>query len=134
MEPLKTNQQVLTWLCVFPADQMTSKRKQLAYICLALTTVLSMSTISSGSVVFFVKYASTDLENALYALFQIFDCVGFLYACLVFFLSRHRIPSMFVNLAKIYRSSKNRCGFDWNDKSVDSKFDFDSFSIFFKFR
>lgn len=111
MEPLKINQQVLTWLCIFPANEATSKRKKLAYIGLALTTVVSMSIITLGSMVFFVKYVLTDLESALYALFQIFDCGGFLYACLVFYLSRHRIPSIFVNLAEIYRSSKNQRGF-----------------------
>lgn len=59
-----------------------------------------------SSAFFILKYLSIDLELALYALYQITSTGTVLYASVIVFFSRHRIPVIFNNLANIYLSSE----------------------------
>lgn len=105
MEPLETNQRVMTWLCIFPTS---SKLKRRFFVSLILLTIVSLCLIAVSSTIFLIEFLSSDdIANALYALFQIIDTAIVLYAVLCVYLSRHRIPSIFSNLKKIYRSSEN---------------------------
>lgn len=107
MKPLVTNQLVLTWLCVFPANEETSKWKKLAYVTLTFVTIVSMMCAIVGSVAFLMEYASADLKLALYTLYPITAGGSMLYACIIVFFKRHRMPIIFEKLANIYQSSKN---------------------------
>lgn len=106
MEPMATARKVLTWLCIVPADEETTKFKKLIYI--ACTSALMVSTICGflTSSAFIIKFMSTNLEDCLYALIQICATVGDTYMMLVAFILRHKIAALFDRLAAIYRASK----------------------------
>lgn len=106
--PLKTNRRVLTWLCMCPANEATEKWKKIAYTSLSITAVLLIVCAFFASVAYFGKFASTDLEEALYALFQIIGAVSLLFAITIAYFSRNKIDAIFENLTKIYRKSENR--------------------------
>lgn len=106
--PLKTNRRVLTWLCMCPANEATEKWKKIAYTSLSITAVLLIVCAFLASVAYFGKFASTDLEEALYALFQIIGAVSLLFAIKIAYFSRNKIDAIFENLTKIYRKSENR--------------------------
>lgn len=106
MNPLKTSKQVMTWLCFFPADERTSNWKKLSYLALILVILIAMITIVLGSGSFFVRFLASDLELALYAVFQLSSCGPLLYLCNIFLLSRHRISIIFESLTKIHRLRK----------------------------
>lgn len=106
MKPFRTNQQVMTWLCFYPADETTSNWKKLSHISVISVILIAMATIVLASGLFFIRHFSSNLELALYAVFQLSSCGCFLYSCISFLLSRHRVPIIFQNLAKIYRLRK----------------------------
>lgn len=106
MKPLETNQRVLRWFCILPSHEPASKWQKIVYITLTPTTIIAMVSIVTASAFFLLKYISIDLEMALYALFQISTCGSLLYACVVVFYSKHRIPIVFDHLADIYHSSE----------------------------
>lgn len=102
MKPLVMNQRVLTWLCVFPLDEAATMKEKLTCITFSIGVILTIFSGLTGSVVFFLKFVSTDLEESLYALFQIAAIFSTSNAIVVAVLMRHRIPAMFSNLTEIY--------------------------------
>lgn len=102
MNPLVMNRRVLTWLCVLPLDEVTTRKEKLTYIALSIGVILTIFSGLIGSVIFFLKFVSTDLEESLYALFQISALFSTANAIVVTAFTRHRIPAMFVNLMGIY--------------------------------
>lgn len=70
-KPMKTCRQILVWLCVCSCDANTSKWIKWFYeISNTIITLLIVSALFS-SVIFFEKFASTNLQESLYAIFQI---------------------------------------------------------------
>lgn len=107
MKPLEMNRRVLTWLCVYPASENTSKSTKTLYVIFTLI-ILSGNLIGLGlSIDYFLKSASTDLEDSLYALFQILATAKMSYTMIVAYFLRHRITAIFVSLSDIYDASKN---------------------------
>lgn len=106
MKPLVMNRRVLTWLCVFPLDEVTTRKGKLTCIVFSFGVSLTIFSGLTGSVVFFLKFMSTDLEESLYSLFQIAAIFSSANAIVVAFVMRHRIPKMFVNLTRIYEKCK----------------------------
>lgn len=106
MKPLKTSQQVMTWLCMCSADESISKMKRIFYAGFTLI-VLSLAFLGLlTSIGFLVKYASDDLENALYAIFQVGAYAAMLNSIIVGLINRHRIATIFIELSKLYSASK----------------------------
>lgn len=107
MGPLATNQRVLTWLCICPFDQDASIWKKSFFII--LTLFLFTFEVSSwvSSIIFFVTNVSVDLENCLYAVFQIAATSGLIYMWMVAFISRKRINQFLGTLANIYDESNS---------------------------
>lgn len=107
MKPLATHQRVLTWLCICPAENHTSKWKKSLYILLVFALfVVEVSAVVS-SLVFFLKNVSEDLEESLYALFVIVGDVCLTYGSLVLFYKRHEITAFLEELEQIFAISKN---------------------------
>lgn len=107
MKPLATHERVLTWLCIFPAANDTSKWKKSLYILLVfILFVLEVCALVS-SLIFFLKNVSNNLEESLYSLFQIsaFSCLT--YFSFISFYSRHEIMAVFGKLAQIYADGEN---------------------------
>lgn len=110
MKPIKTNQQVLTWLCVCQADETISKRKRMAHIFFASFIFSANFILIPISVAYFLRFVSVDLEQALYALFQLSGMLGMTYMMIAAFILRHEINDLFGKLADIYNNCK-RFGF-----------------------
>lgn len=108
MQPLATSQQVMTWLCMCPAEESTSKKRRLCYV--AFSIIVSIITFAAllTSIVFFIKYLSIDFEAALYTIFQIAAESAVLNLIIVALINRQRIAAIFTELTKLYASSKNR--------------------------
>lgn len=106
MVPLKTNQKVLRWLSLLPAESDSTELEML--IC-KLTTLLTISFELLGmlSSIFFILQFSNDLEVAIYALFQANAAVAVLYILTVSFLSRNKFKIIFDDLTDIYSKRKN---------------------------
>lgn len=71
MQPLTTNRKVLVWLCILPAEENTHKYMKLIYILVSVSLITTSITGCISSLAFIYKYASANLEDSLYALFQV---------------------------------------------------------------
>lgn len=106
MIPLETNRWVLTWLCVFPPERHTSKWKRLAHVAFSLTVFFINAGSFFGSLAFFLKYMSVDLEQCIFALVQMIGEVNMSYISIITFLLRDKIKAIYDNLSRIYRARK----------------------------
>lgn len=113
----------MTWISFHPAVEGTSTWKKLTYIALLLSIFIVMIILVVGSVLFIIEYVISDLELALFAVFQVDACVAILYYSIVLLLSRHRLVAIFENLAKIYRLRKK------NHEITIFRSKFNSFSL-----
>lgn len=108
-KPLETCQRVLIWLCVCPSDENTCKWLKLFHI---FATTVTITTVVSGmiaSIVYFMEFSSTNAEESLYAMFQIFGNLLLENAIIVGFVYRTQISETFRLLSDICSSSKNLC-------------------------
>lgn len=108
MKPLVTNRRVLTWLCVHPADETTSKFEKISYFIFSLIVFSGILSSLIASIAFFYKYVKVDLEVALYAVSQIAAASSVLYAIIMTLFSRPGITDVFKRLTIIYNESKSK--------------------------
>lgn len=107
MQPLKTNQQVLTWLCIYPIDKSSSKQMACEYIIFSwIIFTLNLCAFVSP-VQFIIKFVSTDLESCVFALFQVSATANVVYMTIIAFLLREKITAIFTGLSIIYAASEN---------------------------
>lgn len=104
MVPLETNHLVLTWLCVFPPDESTSRLKRMAYTTFSLAIFGINAGSFFGSLAYFLKFMSVDLEQSLFAVVQMLGEVNMAYISIITYLLRHRITATYESLAKIYKA------------------------------
>lgn len=112
--PLKTNRWILTWLCVFPPEKNTSKWKKLAHIAFSLTVFIINAGSFFGSLAFFLKYMSVDLEQCIFALVQMIGEVNMSYVSIITFIQRDKIKAIYDDLSRIYRARKSSIRFFLN--------------------
>lgn len=111
MTPLKANQRVLMWLCVCPVDETTTIWKKSACVALATLTIIAMISYDLGSLFYFFKFVSADLEKSLYALGQFTPTFSVLYSFLIMLYSKDKLNLIFANLSAIYRACKDPIAF-----------------------
>lgn len=104
--PLATCQRVLTWISVYPVANDISIWKKILFKLFPLVIFATDLAGLTASVVFFWRYISTNLEECLYAIFQISGLLGMANSVIVTFILRHKIPLIFNSLANIYETSK----------------------------
>lgn len=95
---LETNRRVLTWLCIYPADENTSKWQKRAHIAFSAFVFAANIFVFGASCIYFYKYASADLATSLMALCQISAWFSVLYIGIITFLSRHKITAVIDSL------------------------------------
>ena len=105
MKPLVTNKLVLMWLCSHPAEKSTVKWKKIAYVAFTAFSLLGLLSLIGLTSIFCVQSFSTDLEESLYAIFQMTGSSAMFYFSIVAFNSRHKIAALFENLSDIYSAS-----------------------------
>lgn len=103
---LPTNQQVLRRLCILPLNADENPRKTIYFAIFAFILFAINFMTLVGSVVFFAKNIHADLEEALYAVFQIAGCTGLTYLCLAAFFLRNEITQFLETLSEIYSARK----------------------------
>lgn len=116
--PLETNRFVLTWLCVYPADESTSKWQKMVHFMFGLAVFTANSLVFIVSISFFAKNVSIDLEEALFALIQMAGSGNILYVSIISYISRHKITTIFNSLSKIYESCKETLTFGFETKNI----------------
>lgn len=119
MKPLETNQLVLTWFGLSPADKAPTKWQKILYKASTFQLILSILSIFISSLAFFYRFVLIDLEKALYAVYQFVGLFSALYLCMVAYLSRPQINSTLNQLSNIYHESKS---FDSNSKTFNSNY------------
>lgn len=106
MNPLQTAKQVLTWLCVLPADETVSERKKLLYRGLVYVVFVSMVSSLLASVAFFIKFMNIDLEEALFALAQVGGTSAMGNIIIATYFLYPKIIAIFEKLSKILTERK----------------------------
>lgn len=101
MEPLQTNQKLLTWYCVRPVN---SKLKTCIYGVFTVTMALSIASVFYTSVLYCMKFILIDLESTLYAVYQVITAQSMVYIIVSSFLVREKFNKIFSGLKKIYKS------------------------------
>lgn len=106
MKVLSFNRDILTLLWILPTSQSESKRFQVRNKIFSSVSLLSVCLAFTASACFAYRYVTTDLENSLYALFQIaaFGCQA--YSLVFGFVLRTDFVEMFECLQRIYDERK----------------------------
>lgn len=103
MIPLKTNRHVLTWLCVFPPEEGTTKKKRIAHVVFSLTIFGINAGSFFVSLAYFMKYMSIDLEQSIFAIVQMLGEVNMTYISVITFILRDEVSATYKSLSKIYK-------------------------------
>lgn len=111
MRPLATNQNILAWLGAYSPSETVRLCKKLSYSMFTFAIFLVSLCALTSSTIFFVQYASVNLEDSLYALFQIFAYLSVAYMIIVTFFLGPKITSILKTITKIYKSCKYYFGF-----------------------
>lgn len=107
MEPLVTTRQCLTWICMCPADESTSRWQKTKYTLFAVTTEIGLMCICTPAAVYFLKYISIDLGRSVFAfMFVVATFTAFCMGLIGMISLPHKIGRIFENLSKIYKDSK----------------------------
>lgn len=107
MKPLASNQRILTWLCVLPSKENTSKWKKQVYIALVLALIVADLTIFTSSFLYVLKFMSIDLIETSNGFIQCFAAIPMGNAIIVAFIYRHKIQKVFKQLSTFYEKCMN---------------------------
>lgn len=107
MKPLVTDKRILTWLCLLPAKENTSKGRKWLYILLVLGIIVANLTVILSSSMYVVKYASVDLQETLVGLCQTVGVIPMTNSIVIAFVLRHKISPVFEKLSEIYDKCMN---------------------------
>lgn len=107
MTPLKTIRRVLTWFCVCPPEKSDRKSKKCAYVAFTVFALTVHVCSVASDAIFFCEFVSTDVENALMALLQLFGSSTMAYSIVIMFFLRHQINALFETLSEIHNLCKN---------------------------
>lgn len=107
MRPLEIQQQIFTWIYLCSPNEVTSIWIKIIYFILFVIVFLGNFTSWAGALAFIIKYVSVDLENSLYAVFQLCAVGSVSYILIAAFFLRFRINDIFKQLTEIYDASKD---------------------------
>lgn len=102
MVPLETNRRILTWLCVYPADKNTSKWQKRGYAVFSAAVVFMNCFGFTVSSAFYLKFASTDPDEAIFAIIQMPASAYTIYISIATIILRQKITDIFQTLSTIY--------------------------------
>lgn len=102
MKPLAIDQQILTLLCVLPVKENASEWKKWACIAFVTTFIVITLLHLSSSLMFISKFISIDFHRTSIALFTLCGALSTINSIIVVVFTRHKIPSVYQNLATIY--------------------------------
>ncbi|XP_031624982.1 odorant receptor 63a-like [Contarinia nasturtii] len=98
MSPLESLRRILTWLCVYPGEGINSECRRIVFIsCVFILNFIALV----GSIAYFLRFLSTNLELSLYALYQITAMLPFDVTIVVAFSMQNKIECIFRKLEDI---------------------------------
>lgn len=106
MEPFGTAKQVLTWLCILPADETSSKRARKIRTIFSVAIFIFLLYVLVGFLTFILKNISTSFEDCLMTFITGVNFAGVNYTMIIGFYSRYRVPTIFERLTAIYKASE----------------------------
>lgn len=106
MTPLETNRLILTWLCVYPADENATELHKILRLLFGIGVFVANLLVFIASIVFLVKFASIDIEEALFSVIQLAGTSNIIYVSVIIFVVRHKFVGLFKSLDKIYEQRK----------------------------
>lgn len=124
--PLKANRRVLTWLCIYPAAEGTSKWKKLTYN--VFTSSIFAYNVFAISVS--IQSFDNDIEQFVFTMLHFVAEVNSVYIFTTTLNLRHEITATINQLTEIYR----KCICFECQISFKTKIRFKLFLISFKFR
>lgn len=106
MKPLATNRLMLTWLCFQPADASVSIKQKLAYIAVISIAFGVKVAYFFEYWVYFLEFVSVDLEESLYAIYEISGNSGVVFMTVIVLFQRYKMSSLLKGLGRIYDERK----------------------------
>lgn len=109
MKPLKTMQQVLTWLCIYPTENTGKWRK---FICIMVSSSLVIGTLTASvlaGLAFVWKFIAVDFNASLDAVYVVVGFIPLINSFVMMMLLNHRIVAIFNALKNIYDERKSVC-------------------------
>lgn len=108
MKPLKTTRQMLVWLGINHemGDEKVNIRQKIIYAIVSSILITAMAVALCASIGYFFKWASVDLPESLYAVFQIAACSAINFQVVSAYYLRRQFTDIINKLSKIYDSSK----------------------------
>lgn len=104
MKPLNQNKNVFTVLSLYPiASQHTYLSK---YFLLAVAVIIAECLALVASALFIYFNLKTEIENCLYALFQMAALISVIYMWIIAYVLQDSIVDIFTKFEWIYDSSK----------------------------
>lgn len=93
---------MLTWVCVYPAKETTTKRQKLNHVLFTATIIATEIIFLLSSAAFIYVNASESLKIIIYAMAEIVGIVTNMYPLLVLYLLRHDLVEMFQCVSNIF--------------------------------
>lgn len=106
MKVLLANRRELRLFFVFDADESINASAKIFYAFTALMILLAHFCAVAAGMAFFIKFASIDLEQSLYSLFNIFGDISVAYISIFLLVQRGTIMGIFHKISDIYEESK----------------------------
>lgn len=104
---LELNQRIFIWLNICPApvesDWSFSKKCLSVTIASGIMTIECLSLLASS--MYIDRYLETDIENCMYAIFQLAALFSVIYMWTVGFFLRNTIAGIFEQFQNIYNKS-----------------------------
>lgn len=107
MKVLDLNRRIFTWLNICPTVDDQSHVKKYLRGMIAGTIIVTECLAIVASFMFIHRFLETEIENCLYALFQVAALFSVIYMWTVGFILRNTIAEIFRMFQKIYDSSNH---------------------------
>lgn len=107
MKPLSTNRLMLTWLFFLPAETTVSIQQKLSYLLVFLIVFEVTVTYYIGYWAYLLKHLPIDLEEALYAVYEVSVAFGVIFITVAAPFERYKMNLIFEGLEIIYDERKN---------------------------
>lgn len=109
MKPLKTIQQVLTWLCIYPTENNTGIWRK--FICMVTASIVigTLSAAVLAGLAFVRKFIAVDFNSSLDAVYVVMGFIPLINSFVMMILLNHYIVAIFDALNNIYDERKSVC-------------------------
>lgn len=121
MNPLKIEQQILTWFCICPPSASTGQLRKLIYTIFSIAVVTAIASLVIASAAYFRKYMAIDFEEAFDGLHPVFGWTPLVCIFIVMRLLKLRIVAIFDALSNIYNKRKLKELIKINKKKIIKK-------------